>query len=126
MTPAVLQAVARHGILNVTGGISGRRCWGLVASENSQSGHGVTVGERSADQVLGGSAPAAGVSTDHDIGPDLLGEFPDQVGDAIRLDDSGWSLARIGGRLSVNPIIVLNRLRAHGIPTRDTHGRPRS
>jgi hypothetical protein len=54
------------------------------------------------------------------------GLSPDQVDDAIRLYDSGWSLARIGDHLSINPTTVLNRLRAHGIPTRDTHGRPRS
>jgi hypothetical protein len=39
------------------------------------------------------------------------GLSPDQVDDAIRLYDSGWSLARIGEHLSVDPTTVLNRLR---------------
>ena len=50
----------------------------------------------------------------------------DQVDDAIRLYDIGWSLARIGEHLRVDPTTVLNRLRERGIPTRDTHGRPPS
>jgi hypothetical protein len=54
------------------------------------------------------------------------GLFPHQVNDAIRLYNSGWSLARVGGHLRVDPTTVLNRLRERGIPTRDTHGRPRS
>lgn len=54
------------------------------------------------------------------------GLSPDQVHDAIRLYEAGWSLARIGEHLNVDPITVLNRLRERGIPTRDTHGRARS
>jgi hypothetical protein len=54
------------------------------------------------------------------------GLFPDQADDAIHLYEAGWSLARIGEHLSVDPITVLNRLREHGIPTRDAHGRSRS
>jgi DNA-directed RNA polymerase specialized sigma24 family protein len=54
------------------------------------------------------------------------GLSPDQVDDAIRRYISGWSLARIGQHLSVDPTTVLNRLREHRIPTRDTHGRHRS
>jgi hypothetical protein len=54
------------------------------------------------------------------------GLSPSQVDDAIRLYDSGWSLARVGEHLRVDPTTVLNRLRERGIPTRDTHGRPRS
>lgn len=40
---------------------------------------------------------------------------PDQVEDAVRLYESGWSLARIGHRLGVNPATVLNRLRGLGM-----------
>ncbi|MDQ4093476.1 MAG: helix-turn-helix domain-containing protein [Actinomycetota bacterium] len=51
---------------------------------------------------------------------------PDQVDDAIRLYAAGWSLVKIGEHLRVDPTTVLNRLRKRDIPTRDTHGRPRS
>jgi hypothetical protein len=53
------------------------------------------------------------------------GLSPSQVGDAIRRYNSGWPMARVGEHLGVDPTTVLNRLREHGIPTRDTHGRAR-
>jgi hypothetical protein len=62
----------------------------------------------------------------HSVDMRRRGLSPDQADDAIRLYNSGWSLARIGEHLSVDPTTVLNRLRERGIPTRDTHGRPRS
>lgn len=62
----------------------------------------------------------------HDVYIRRRGLSPDQADDAIHLYNSGWSLARIGEHLSVDPTTVLNRLREHGISTRDTHGRPRS
>ncbi len=62
----------------------------------------------------------------HDVQMRRPGFSPNQVDDAIRLYDSGWSLARIGNHLSVDSTTVLNRLRERDIPTRDTHGRPRS
>jgi hypothetical protein len=62
----------------------------------------------------------------HGVDMRRRGLSPDQVDDAIRLYESSWSLARIGEHLSVDPTTVLNRLRERGIPTRDTHGRPRS
>jgi hypothetical protein len=54
------------------------------------------------------------------------GLSPSQVDDAIRLYNSGWSLAQVGKHLGVDPTTVLNRLRERGIPTRDTHGQARS
>jgi hypothetical protein len=53
------------------------------------------------------------------------GLSPSQVDNAIHLYNSGWSLAKIGEHLSVDPTTVLNQLRKRSIPTRDTHGRPR-
>jgi hypothetical protein len=53
------------------------------------------------------------------------GLSPDQVDDAIHLYKLGRSLARVGQHLGVNHTTVLNKLRGRGIPTRDTHGRPR-
>jgi transcriptional regulator of aromatic amino acid metabolism len=49
-----------------------------------------------------------------------------QFGHAIHLYHLGWSLARIGERLGVDHTTVLTKLRERGIPTRDTHGRPRT
>jgi len=53
------------------------------------------------------------------------GLSPDQVDDTIHLYNLGWPLARVGDHLDVNHATVLNKLRERGIPTRDTHGRPR-
>lgn len=50
---------------------------------------------------------------------------PKQVDDAVHLYKLGWSLARVGQHPGVNHTTVLNKLRERGIPTRDTHGRPR-
>jgi hypothetical protein len=54
------------------------------------------------------------------------GLSPDQVDTAIHLYKLGWSLARVGNHLNVNHTTVLTALRRRGIPTRDTHGKPRS
>jgi hypothetical protein len=54
------------------------------------------------------------------------GLSPDQVVDAIHLYKLGWSLARVGEHLDVDHTTVLTKLRERGIPTRDSHGRPRS
>ncbi len=50
----------------------------------------------------------------------------EQVDEAIRLYEMGWSLARVGRHLSVDGTTVLNRLRERGISTRDSQGRPRA
>jgi hypothetical protein len=57
----------------------------------------------------------------HGVDMRRRGLSPDQVDDAIHLYNIGWSLARIGEHLSVDPTTVLNRLRERGIPTRDAH-----
>jgi hypothetical protein len=49
-----------------------------------------------------------------------------QAVDAIHLYNLGWSLAPVGEHLNVEHTTVLAELRERGIPTRDTHGRPRS
>jgi hypothetical protein len=54
------------------------------------------------------------------------GLCPDQIDEAIRLYSSGWSLARVGEHLDVDPTTVMNRLRENDVLTRDTHGRPRT
>jgi hypothetical protein len=61
----------------------------------------------------------------HGVAMRRRGLSPDQVDDAIHLYTLGWSLARVGDHLGVNHTTVLNKLRERGIPTRDTHGRPR-
>ena len=50
----------------------------------------------------------------------------DQVDDAIHLRNLGWSLAQVGEHLGVDHTTVLTKLRERGIPTRDSHGRPRT
>ena len=54
------------------------------------------------------------------------GLSPDEVDDAIHLYNLGWSLARVGEHLNVDHTTVLTKLRERGVPTRDSHGRPRS
>lgn len=38
----------------------------------------------------------------------------DQINEAVRLYGQGWSLARIGARMAVDPTTVLARLRERG------------
>lgn len=54
------------------------------------------------------------------------GLSPEQVDDAIHLYNLGWSLTRVGGHLGVDHTTVLAKLRERGVPTRDSHGRPRA
>ena len=61
----------------------------------------------------------------HGVAMRRRGLSPDKVDDAIHLYNLGWSLARVGQHLGVNHTTVLNKLRELGVPTRDTHGRPR-
>lgn len=46
------------------------------------------------------------------------GLSPEQVDEAVRLYRSGWSLARIGQPMNVDPTTVLNRLRERRVQTR--------
>jgi len=45
------------------------------------------------------------------------------VAEAIRLYESGWSLAHIGDRLGVDVTTVWTAFKTQGIALRDTHGR---
>jgi hypothetical protein len=60
----------------------------------------------------------------HGVAIRRRGLSPEQVDVAVHLHKLGWSPAR-GRSLGVNHATVLNKLRERGIPTRDTHGRPR-
>jgi site-specific DNA recombinase len=51
---------------------------------------------------------------------------PEQVDTAIHLYNSGWSLARVGEHLGIDPTTILNRLRRRGVHTREAHRQPRS
>jgi hypothetical protein len=62
----------------------------------------------------------------HDAPMRRRGLSTDQVDDAIHLYNLGWSLARVGEHLGVDHTTVLTKLRERGIPTRDSHGRPRT
>lgn len=48
-----------------------------------------------------------------------------QANEALRLYGQGWSAARIGGRLGVDPTTVWTALRVRGTRMRDPQGRPR-
>jgi hypothetical protein len=62
----------------------------------------------------------------HDVQMRRRGLSLDQIDDAIHLYNLGWSLARVGQDLGADHTTVLAKLRERGVPTRDTHGRPRS
>jgi len=62
----------------------------------------------------------------HQVPMRRRGLSTEQIYEAVKLYEDGWSLARIGEYLSVDPTTVLNRLRERGIPTRDAQGRPRT
>ncbi|MDT0307556.1 hypothetical protein RM780_11350 [Streptomyces sp. DSM 44917] len=47
------------------------------------------------------------------------------IDEAVRLYESGWSLARIGDRLGASVGTVRNRLLERGVTMRDSHGRAR-
>jgi transposase len=61
----------------------------------------------------------------HDIPMRRQGLTNDQVDDAERLYQQGWSLARIGNHLDVTADTVRKRLLERGITMRDTQGRTR-
>lgn len=53
------------------------------------------------------------------------GLSPDQTDEAVQLYGEGWSLARIGERMGVDPTTVLAKLRDRGVRMRDIQGRER-
>jgi hypothetical protein len=55
----------------------------------------------------------------------MQGLTAEQIDEAVRLYEAGWSLARIGGRMNVDPTTVLARLREQTVRTRDAQGRER-
>lgn len=50
----------------------------------------------------------------------------EQIDDAVRLYNQGWSLARIGARMDVAAGTVRQRLHERGVTMRDTQGQPRA
>ncbi|MGF6882853.1 hypothetical protein ABIA39_001795 [Nocardia sp. GAS34] len=62
----------------------------------------------------------------HEVSMRRRGLSPEQADDAIHLYNLGWSLARVGRHLGVDPTTVLAKLRQRGILTRDARGRPRA
>jgi hypothetical protein len=49
----------------------------------------------------------------------------EQIEEAQRLYEAGWSLARIGAEFGVDHTVVRRQLIRHGVRMRDTHGRDR-
>jgi Mn-dependent DtxR family transcriptional regulator len=58
----------------------------------------------------------------HEMPMRRLGLSHEQIDEAVRLYGKGWSLARIGERMQVDPTTVLARLRERGVRMRDTQG----
>ncbi|MBB5153652.1 hypothetical protein [Saccharopolyspora phatthalungensis] len=50
----------------------------------------------------------------------------EQIDDAVRLYNQGWSLARIAARMDVAAGTVRQRLHERDVPIRDTQGQPRA
>lgn len=61
----------------------------------------------------------------HNVQMRRCGLSTDQIDHAVHLYNLGWSLERVGQHLGIVHTTVLAKLRERGIPTRDTHGRPR-
>jgi DNA invertase Pin-like site-specific DNA recombinase len=51
---------------------------------------------------------------------------PEQIDEAVRLYQDGWSLARIGERMGVNDMTVWRRLQERGVRMRPRQGGKRS
>ncbi|WP_406692552.1 hypothetical protein REH65_12465 [Saccharopolyspora sp. ID03-671] len=62
----------------------------------------------------------------HDIPMRRRGLTTEQIDDAVRLYNQGWSLTRIAARMDVAAGTVRQRLHERGVPIRDTHGQPRA
>ncbi len=54
----------------------------------------------------------------------LDGLTAEQIDEAARLYNSGWSLAHIAEHIGVAHTTIRARLRERGVKMRDTHGRP--
>ncbi|RSM35572.1 helix-turn-helix domain containing protein [Amycolatopsis balhimycina DSM 5908] len=62
----------------------------------------------------------------HNVPMRRRGLTDNQIDDAERLYQQGWSLARIGNRMDVTADTVRARLLERGVAMRDTQGRPRT
>ena len=49
-----------------------------------------------------------------------------EIDEAVELYRNGLSLAKVGARLGKTPGTIQRVLSAQGVPTRDSHGRPRT
>lgn len=60
----------------------------------------------------------------HDLAVPLrrLGLNPNDIADATRLYQEGWSLARVGEKFDCDPSTIRNQLRAHGVQIRPGQG----
>jgi hypothetical protein len=57
----------------------------------------------------------------HDVPMRRRGLSFEQVNEAVRLHEGGWSLARVGAQMGVDPTTVLARFRERGVKTRGVH-----
>ena len=73
-----------------------------------------------------GKSTVLGLLADAGVVTRCQGLTPEQVTEAVRLYEAGWSLARVATQFGVSTRHVHDRLRAAGVVMRDSHGRLRS
>ena len=70
-----------------------------------------------------GKAGILGLLREHGVTLRLQPMTPNDVQEAIRLYQQGWSLARVGRELGRDHSAIRDALERSGVPRRDTHGR---
>ena len=73
----------------------------------------------------GGKAGVLGILRDHGVQLRMRPMTDNEVEEAVRLYEQGWSLARVGRQLGRDHSAIRDALERSGVPRRDTHGRPR-
>jgi DNA-directed RNA polymerase specialized sigma24 family protein len=61
----------------------------------------------------------------HGVPMRRMGMSPEQVAEAVRLHEGGWSTARIAQQMGTDPRTVQRRLAERGARMRDAQGRER-
>jgi DNA-directed RNA polymerase specialized sigma24 family protein len=75
-------------------------------------------------ELVAGYVAGATVFRNH-VPMRMVGLTTEQVDEAVRLYEVGWSAGRIGERMRVDARTVHRRLKEQSVMMRDTHGRER-
>lgn len=70
-----------------------------------------------------GKAGVLGILRDHGVQLRMRPMTDNEVKEAVRLYQEGWSLARVGRQLGRDHSAISDALERLGVPRRDTHGR---